>query len=469
MIIAMTISIATAIEKISTEVELPVMNGVSPRMELTIPFDKPIQADSINKSSIYVTDSKGKRVDVFRQLSLDGKSIKIIPVEPYQKGAEYKLWIRGSLKYEPNESIAKSITMRFAVASIEEELPKLASYENLKSILETYAAKTFHKLPAKSGLEGELELEKAAGEYKYLLSNGILKAIKVSTKGDEEQLGEIDVSRELDEVYELMVYERYIVAVGSSKAKIKKSGYNALEVKDKGNAYYINATVKLLVYDSYDKSNIKLVRELELEGYYQGVRQIGSIIYLTANREADHYQLLFRKDINPTPSFRDTVMSKRFLAIDYNSIACFPEIDEAAYLTTAGIDLSNPGERAAIAAYFGIGSYQYTTDSNMYVAIKGQGDLSSYYSSIMYSGDSQSNDSIGPETYLYRFYINGTKLEYTGKATIPGILEHLNPIEESEGKLKVIAGEAGPLESRSSSSSLYVLDHNMDIISSTEL
>jgi len=98
-------------------------------------------------------------------------------------------------------------------------------------------------------------------------------------------------------------------------------------------------TTKVIVYDLADKTNLKKLREIELDGDYVSSRKIGSNLYLIANKYLDTYRIMEQGAEPPLPSYRDTAGIGDFVTIGYKDIHYFPQSIEANYLLIAALDL----------------------------------------------------------------------------------------------------------------------------------
>lgn len=497
----MTISMATAIEKIGTDIELPERKGVSPRMEFTIPFDRPILPDSITKSSVYVLDSSGKRIDVFRELSIDGKSIKIMPVEPYEEGMTYVLWIKNSLRYEASGNLNNNMFMKFTIAEAVDELPTVGSYENLKSILERSMTNGFplYGLYLRNGMSSdkntstkesaastdageeysatntqvsgvdEADIIKTDGKYIYQISGSRLIISEVYPDDNMKVIESMDLQADMSGPLELYADEKYLTVIGINRANIRMEP-DRTDINHR--PYYNSYVTKMIVFDITDKSNIQQIRDVELEGTYLSSRKIDSHIYLVANRYIDCYRLLYEKNINDTPSYRDTAVAKGFINIDYNSIRYFPGSVEPNYLITAAVDLDNESRGASISAYLGAGQCIYASRNNIYIAISkyGYNDYIGITELSEAKKDKEKPKLIEETTEIYRLAINGARLDYTGKAQVPGRILNQFSMDEYNNSFRIATttGNMWGIAGGVSSNNLYVLDHNMKIIGSIE-
>ena len=116
--------------------------------------------------------------------------------------------------------------------------------------------------------------------------------------------------------------------------------------------YPLKTTVKAIVFDISDKSNIKNIRSVDVEGSYISSRKIDSTLYLIANKYVDTYYL--KEDKVQVPSYKDTAISEEYIDVDCTDIRYFPNFVQPQYLTIAAFDLES-NESANIDTYLGAG------------------------------------------------------------------------------------------------------------------
>lgn len=128
-------------------------------------------------------------------------------------------------------------------------------------------------------------------------------------------------------------------------------------------------TTKAIVYDTTDKSAVKQVREVELQGSYLTSRKIGSSLYLLANQYVNVYAVLNEKAETPAPMVKDSAAGGDFQSIGYDQVRYFPQPARPNYLLVAGIDLGQPDSKAQVNAYLGAGDNVYASTDNLYVTL----------------------------------------------------------------------------------------------------
>ena len=453
--------------------ELPEMKGISVDGTITIPFDKPLSNKTIIVENIYVKDSNGAKVPIVRSLGEGGKSIIIKPWKiEYKKGETYTLYITKNIRYSSGYCIKNGLKMKFTVAkTISEKLPMIGTLDNLKKLLEEaglnsypvrdYSIKrsgvqTTAGVPEAAGapdvamntsaavsqkskesssdysttnvqVQGvdEADIVKTDGEYLYQVNNDKIVIAKIYPSDGMKMIKTIKLADENLYPMELYVDKERLIVIGTStnNIPIARPAEKRIAIYPPRYSY---GTVKLIEYDIKDKASINKSREIELEGNYLSSRKIGDKLYLISNKYIDYYHIMNEGGENNTPSYRDTAMKEEFVNIPLDKIAYFPDCVGNNYLIVAGVDLGKPKEGVNVSTYLGSGENIYASTENLYVALTKQ--VSIPKDPVIY--DSANPKSVMPnyydrETLVYRFALNGGKLDYTARVQCPEYIESI--------------------------------------------
>lgn len=213
---------------------------------------------------------------------------------------------------------------------------------------------------------------------------------------------------------------------------------------------YLQNSTKVLIYDMSDRQNIKLLREIELEGDYVSSRKIGSSLYLVANDYLDYYYIQ-NNEANATPSYRDTLIKDDYINVGYDSIRYFPGLIDSNYMIAAGIDVDG-NEAANVSTYLGAGQNIYASLENLYVAVTG-------YSHAAAGQTYEEN------TQVYKFAMKDAKITYLCKGEVPGTVLNQFSMDESGSHFRIATTKGSTWGSGEniSKNALYVLDNMLAI------
>ena len=503
-----------------TFIELPERIGTSPEIVIEVPFDAPLMASTVNTGNVYVLDDQGSKVPLSRKMGSEWKSIIVEPLAQYEAGKAYTLYIRNAVKYATGSRLKEGFKMKFTIAkAAAEPLPTVGSRENLRKLLEEAVGQDYYMdygiykrngltavdtaaaAPASAAAESagssnkakqiadegsgdysttnvqvegvdEADIVKTDGKYLYQVNNNRIVVAEIYPS-DKMKIAKI-IGLEDENIYptELYLDDKYLILIGASNNSIPVYRPGQSSIMPEYYPHYSNETVKLMAYDITDKSNIKKVREIELEGSYLSSRKIGSKLYLVSNKRFNYHRILDNAEVNDTPSYRDTAVKEEFINIDHGKIGYFPGSVEPNYMIVAGVNFDLPKEGVNVSTYLGSGESIYASAENLYVAV-------TRYNNTRVPGPII-NDSAAPkkieikvsdrETVIYRFALNNGKLDYTGKGSVPGSILNQFSMDEDKGYFR-IATTKGNLFGEGeniSKNNMYVLDSDMNACGSLE-
>lgn len=395
-------------------------------------------------------------------------------------------------------------------------LPVVGSYENLKTLLARTAGagsaggavyKTMELQAERAGAKDEAQsaapagaspdysqtnvqvqgvdeadVVKTDGKYIYQVNNRRIVIVKASPA--KEMQVESILAFDKDEFYptELYVDDRYLVVIGSDYRRVPlpapriPGGIEPMIAPEIYPPFRSQNTVKVLVYDITDKSNIKKTREAELEGSYVSSRKIGPSLYFVANKYADIYYIMKEENApgSPTPTYRDTAGTGEFKAIGYESIHYFPEHVDPNYLMVAGLNLDEPEKEMTVSTYLGSGQNIYVSQSNLFVAVtqwenpvplRGNAPDTPVSSKVMPIAEPPKSS-----TTVYKFALENGKANYAGKGNVPGTILNQFSMDEYKGYFRIATtkGEMWRNDEHTSKNNIYVLDEKMKLAGQVE-
>jgi uncharacterized secreted protein with C-terminal beta-propeller domain len=249
------------------------------------------------------------------------------------------------------------------------------------------------------------------------------------------------------------------------------------------------ATVKAVVFDVTDKSNIRQIREIEVEGDYVASRKIGGDLYLVARRYPDFYALNGTRSLNKSdlvPSFRDSARAGKFIRVPAQNILYFKDFDEPNYLVVAGVNVNLSDSHLHIEAILGTGEQIYASRENLYIT-------ASHYSQVFIQSfplmrisplpavatdallvmEFSANSDILPpvpseHTTLYRFALKNGRTLFQASGEVPGTILNQYSMDEYKDYFRVATTQHGWLEGGEDSNNLYVLGGDLKVVGKVE-
>jgi len=323
----------------------------------------------------------------------------------------------------------------------------------------------------------EADVVKTDGEYIYQVNNDRIVVAKAYPADEMQITGIVDFTDDNFTPQEMYLSGNFLIAIGSSyeKVDVKKREEPQVEERLYIKPYYNQKnTVKAIVCDISDKANIKQIREVEIEGRYVSSRMIGSVLYMVSNNYPNIYYALDSDMEIPTPFYRDSKISEDYIKIGYPQIRYFPDSVESNYMMVATFD-TKKDEKANIHTYLGSGENIYVSNENLYVAV----------TNYKYDAVITNNKIISPqvdrrlitpiykdnrETEVYKFSLDGSKMTYLNKGSVPGTILNQFSMDENDGYFRIATttGDVWGTGENISGNNLYILDDTMNICGKIE-
>lgn len=338
----------------------------------------------------------------------------------------------------------------------------------------------------------EADVVKTDGKYIYQINNNRVVVIKAydTVAGNAYSASGMKIESMLnfddDSFYpqELYVDGDYLVAIGTyyEKASVDTMS-NKRMAYDIYPSYLQKNTVKAIVFDISDRSNIKKLREVEVEGNYVSSRKIDSVLYLISNMYPDIYYLETEPD-RITPDYRDTAVSDKYIDLKCTDIRYFPNSTESNLMSIAAFDIKSNDE-VNVQTYLGAGENIYASSENLYVSVTNYNynlvrplpvDMVTVEPDTAVSSEILAEPKIAvlpvnsETTTVYKFSLNGTKVTYLNKGEVPGRILNQFSMDEHNGffRIATTVGNVWGTGDNISKNNVYILDDTMNITGKIE-
>lgn len=347
----------------------------------------------------------------------------------------------------------------------------------------------------------EADVVKTDGEYIYQINRNRVIVIKAydSVAGNAYSASGMKIMSTLNFVndnftpQELYVDGNYLIAIGSYYEDVSKN----TSVKRRGDVeilpyYRLKTTVMAIVFDIGDRSSIKKLREVEVEGNYVSSRKIGSVLYLISNMYSNIYYE--NDEINVmTPKYRDTSLSDKYVDMECSDIRYFPNSTATNYMNIAAFDIKD-NENVNVQTYLGAGESIYASSENLYVSvanynynlvrplpveriiidevnINGDSDAAVSSSAVAEPAVVDSVSYVDRvTTTVYRFSLDGVNVTYLSKGEVPGTILNQFSMDENKGffRIATTVRQVWGTGDNVSKNNIYILDETMNITGKIE-
>ena len=452
-------------------------------------FSAPLKKDALDSDELYVADHNGKRVNAEFSLTDSGKTVHVNGLEPgtytlhVKKGA-----INGKLlKVHPAKQI--QFTVHETIESIASAKELEAYFERAKSMQKraygevtsemesaessSLNADTANSAASSAGgdhsstnnqVEGvdEADLVKTDGNYIYsTLGNGKVVITDIRNPQQVQKASEIT----MEEGYypsQLFLHDQTLIVIGDKYVPYP----NEEKSDEKMSIMPVNGMTTVRLYNVGNPQKPSLIREIGAEGYLNGARKTGDMLYMVTNVQPNFWAMEKLEGAVLRPRVADSAEGDSPELIDYKDIAILPGAMEPSYSVITAIDLSAPAENKVVTkGYLGSSEQLYMSEENLYLT-------ATIYETT--SPDTRVSSTMlwNPATAdseLFKFSLNGTAVKFHSSARLKGHLLNQFSMDEHNGFFRVVTTEGNMWNDKNPSKNhLFILDEKMKVTGSVE-
>jgi len=309
----------------------------------------------------------------------------------------------------------------------------------------------------------EADIVKTDGTYIYYISSDKIVIVNAEDSSNLKIVSKLKYDEDNFYPNELYITENKLIIIGQKY----NNYYDELVKLDSmysTSSRGHNAFTVAKVYNSENKSKLKLEREVEIEGNYLSSRMIGDNLYFITNEYLYSYLIRNKKlnELNENdykPVYKDTAISDEEKYIDYNDIYYFPESEDTSYLNVVGFNVNN-NEEANIDTYLGAGTDIYSSQNNLYIT-----RVKYEYKDTKTHGYYNNYDV---NTYIYKFKLEDSKATYVNAGSVPGEVLNQFSMDEKDGYFRIATTDSDNWNSETNTNNLYVLNENLETIGKVE-
>lgn len=374
----------------------------------------------------------------------------------------------------PNITISPIKEAKYEEISQTGELPKVQNFENLYAMLEkrvekeenfiidesvsadsvvtnsaTGSKEEFSKTNVQVEGVDEADIVKTDGNFIYYLTNSELTITDVN---NVKLASKVEFDNKEFSPQEIFLKDNKIVVIGITNRKVEKKNIANTEEYYPTNETYTTAKI----YNIEDRTNPKLERTIELEGYYLSSRMIGDNVYLISNKNiyaylCNYYKATQLDEEEFKPKYVDTATGKSIKTINFDCIYYIPEFEDTNYLNIAAFNITN-NEPASINSYLGAGSEMYASSTNLYIT----------KTKYNYDGGTDIN------TEIYKFNLKDATCTFSKAGEVPGSILNQFSMDENNGYFRIATTDSTSWDSENNTNNLYVLNENLEIVGKVE-
>ncbi|MYL32266.1 hypothetical protein GLW08_05780 [Pontibacillus yanchengensis] len=465
----------------------------------TVTFSKQMDEESFTYETVNVTSENNQEMDISFQLSEDGKTLKVqSPEEGYPLNQQFTLKISSNVTSAEGKQMKQDFTLEFQTR---DELPSVGSKENFIAILDEMqknqetryqtfdaqataesadsSASSEESASADSASSGndtsktnvqvdgvdEGDVVKTDGKNFYFARQDDILITRGHPAGDSQLLSE--VQEEGFRPNELYIYEDRLIVMGtmrdtfSTQKKTEQDGV----AKEMIYPYYRGQTAAY-VYDVTNPSKPEKIREVTVQGNFLTSRKIDETLYFITNehppfhimnRAEEEGESVDKEELRPM--YKDTAVSSEAMSVSYDRMHKLPETDDSSFLTITSFDVTKEDQEAEVKTYLGSGDTVYMSKENIYLAVRDYPE---------YTKESVDRNQT-PDTRIYQFGVDGTKVSYDAETNVPGTLINQFAMDERDGTFRVATTKGNMWdEENTSTNNLYTFDTSLNKLGELE-
>ncbi|MER2089028.1 MAG: beta-propeller domain-containing protein [Sporosarcina sp.] len=442
-------------------------------------FSTPLRKDALNSGDLYITNHKGKRVTATVTLDNGGKTLQVKGLT----AGSYALHVKKNavdgkyltslpvdkIKFTVHETIesvataeelkiyferAKSMQQKDMV--VEKEESKMASADSANS---SQGGGGDHST-TNNQVEGvdEADTVKTDGNYIYaVMGNNQVTITDIRKPKKIQKAGAI----KMEEGFypsQLFLHENLLIVLGVKYEPYGNEGNEAAKISRP-----MNGMTTVRMYEISNPATPKLIREIGTEGYLNGARKTGDMMYFVTNVWPDFWGIPSLDGDVLRPQVYDSKEDKDTMLLDYTDIAILPGAMEPSYSVITAVDLSSPEESKVVTkGYLGGSEQLYMSADNLYLT------ATIYETNAATSNKMIWNPGIA-NSELFKFSLNKTDITFDSSAKLKGHLLNQFSMDEHNGYFRVVTTEGNMWDERKPSENhLFVLDENLKVTGSVE-
>jgi uncharacterized secreted protein with C-terminal beta-propeller domain len=185
----------------------------------------------------------------------------------------------------------------------------------------------------------ESDMVKTDGKFIYSLLNGRVIVTDIQNPASMKKMAELPYDAEFYPT-QLFLHENTLIVLGDRHVPYdyeEKSG----EVSNKM-MMPINSSTNVRFYDVKNPKNPKLVREIGAEGYLNGARKTGDMLYFVTNVMPNFWMLEEGGDVELRPYTFDSAKEEKTSPMSLSDLSILPGTMEGTYSVITAMNLANP-------------------------------------------------------------------------------------------------------------------------------
>lgn len=309
----------------------------------------------------------------------------------------------------------------------------------------------------------EADLVKTDGKYIYTVNEDSVEIIQAVPADQMKKVAEIQFEADNFSPQEIYIDTDRLVLIGSywEENKEKVPYYT----------WWGRYGTRILLYDTSDLKNLRLMRQEDLPGEKISTRKVGDYLYFAISQNLDFAAVKNEKNYLPyyteqTPYSVGEKTSKKEIRLE--NVSYFPDCIQPQYLLVGGLQLKDLKQPASVQAYLADGNALYANQEHMYVALQTWGTAQRAVPANGLEPVESITDEPSEKTHIYRFAFRKMKLVCDGECVAPGRILNQFAMDEYNGNFRIATttGYTWATGKDASRNNLYIFDPDLKELSS---
>ena len=476
LIVAVAIVTSVVLFFFGQKLEVSSTSTVMVNQPYNVHFSKVIKEKGIEDQAIYVTDANGNQVEAAITLQ---DNLQSLVIENLKEG-QYILHVEGQA-FEQKSLKNQNREIEFKVIN---QMEKISSLQDLEDYFQT----VLNRETQNRGLAATAFEESETVETKADQASTEAGSTYSSTNNQVEEIEEGDIVV-TDGRFIYSIIDNEIVITDAAKPKLKiaskvrldSTSYpiqlmlhndmlivisdQYMETKKEGYVSGITLT-KAIFYDVKEAANPKLIREIGQDGNMNGVRKYEDTLYIVTNKIPDYWLLSEEEDIELRPYTYDSTEGKELEPIGIEQMTILPGSSEPNYTIISAINLDNfENAKVETKGFLGGSSALYMSKDALYLTSANYAPASSEKeATAKIAADIAILPFGAANTDIFKFAIEGTKVEYKATTSITGTILNQFSMDEYKGFFRVATTEGNSFGNtgEASKNHLFIYNENLE-------
>ncbi|WP_342542230.1 beta-propeller domain-containing protein [Paenisporosarcina sp. FSL H8-0542] len=454
-------------------------------------FSEPLKASAISDGTIYLVDQQGKKTNAKLQLTQNGHSVKVTGIKPGSyilhikkeaiQGGFFKSMSTSKLSFTVHkdlQTVKSEKQLKDYFAKLKKQMSQMytdsradsAESENSmdssnKSALSSSGGEADHS-ETNNQVEGvdESDMVKTDGKFTYSILNGRVIVTDIQNPANMKKMAELSFDAEFYPT-QLFLHENTLIVLGDRHVP-----YDYEETSGKVSSKMmmpVNSSTNVRFYDVKNAKNPKLIREIGAEGYLNGARKTGDMLYFVTNVMPNFWAMEGAKDVELRPYTFDSKKKDKVSSMPLSDLSILPGTLEGTYSVITAMNIENPEQSQVVTkGYLGGSNAMYMSKEALYLTAP-------IYVPSKNDDNNNAIDRIwNPQetnTEIFKFNLDGTKVEFVSSGEVTGMLLNQFSMDEHEGYFRVVTTKGFAWNTDElSENNLYILDAGMKKVGSIE-